>query len=227
MQPRIVALALALASFATAPLLAQESAQTSKALVDNWTIMKMADAKVGYIHTLVTATGTGDARRISSATVTRMKINRLGSTISIKQDSLTIEKGDGTLVRIDSRMSMSNRETRSQVFFENGKARLVTELMGRKRERKLDCPAGMVGPYKLQMQAVEHGFKPGTKWKSVTFVGDLGSASGVSNEVIGEEEVDLGNGKKRMLTKIIVLVDKVPIPASTWVDRPRRSASVD
>ena len=219
MQPRIVALALALASFATVPLLAQESAQTSKALVDNWAIMKMAGAKVGYIHTLVTETGTGDARRISSAIVTRMKINRLGSTISIEQDSLTIEKGDGTLVRIDSRMLMSNQETKSQVFFEDGNARLVTKLMGRKRERKLDCPEGMVGPYKLQMLAVEHGFKPGTKWKSATFVGDLQSATGVSNEVIGEEEVDLGNGKKRKLTKIIVLMDKVPMPVSTWVDK--------
>ena len=70
-------LALALASFATVPLLAQESAQTNKTLVDNWAIMKMADAKVGYIHTLVTETGTGDARRISTATVTRHLLGHL------------------------------------------------------------------------------------------------------------------------------------------------------
>ena len=214
MLPRILALAL----FTTFPLLAQEPAQTGKVLEETWAIMNMGNAPVGYVHTRITEKGTGDARRITTAIETRMKINRLGSTISIEQDSLTIEKGDGSLVRVDSRMLMSNQEKKSQVFFEGDKVRLVTELMGRKRESQLSCPKGMVGPHRLQVLAVEHGFKPGTKWKAVTFVGELESASGVSNEVVGEEEVDLGDGQKRKLTKMIVVMEKVKVPGTAWVD---------
>ncbi len=199
----------------------QQATQTksnAKVLLDNWTIMQMAGAPVGYIHTLVTETGTGESRVIKTAMRTRLKIKRLGSTVSIDQDSDTFEKSSGQLIRIDSSSLMSNQETKSQTFFEGNKARTVTELMGRKREQKITCPEGMIGPYRLQKMMVEKGFKPGTKWTAPTFVGDLQSAATFRHEVIGEEDVDLGNGKKRKLTKIIVIADKINIPAATYVD---------
>ncbi len=214
MLPRIsIAVLLILA-----PVLAQETAKENRVIHDLWTVMKMGGAPVGYIHTLVSEHGVGEARRIETKVKTRMKMNRLGSTIAVEQDSTTVEKGDGTLVRIDTEAMMSNRPSKSHVIFEGGKAHLVIELMGRERKFKLRCPEGMVGPYRLQQMAVEHGFKPGTEWEAETFVGDLQAASGVWNQVVGKEEVDMGNGVKRELIKMIVELDKVPTPVTTWVD---------
>ena len=73
----------------------QQATQTksnAKVLLDNWTIMQMAGAPVGYIHTLVTETGTGESRVIKTATRTRLKIKRLGSMVSIDQDSDTFHR---------------------------------------------------------------------------------------------------------------------------------------
>lgn len=216
MLNRILPFALLL----SAPVFAQEAKPSLEAevLLDHWTITQMAGAPVGYVHTRVTQTGKGEARVIKTAVITQMKIKRLGSTIEIRQSSDSFEKPDGQLIRIDSAMQMSNNETRSQIFFDGREARVVTELLGRKREQKINCPDGMVGPYRLHMMAVEKGFKPGTKWSAQIFVGDLLSASIVSNEVIGPEEIDLGKGGKRKLTKVIVIMEKLHTRASTWVD---------
>ncbi len=199
--------------FVTAP------AAQGGVLFENWSIMKMAGSKVGYVHTLSERVKEGDRSLIRTTVDTQMKMKRLGAAMEVKVFVVNYEDKDGKFVRLETTTDMSNNRSKTKVLFEGNTAKLITELMGRTRERELEIDESVVGPYQLQIMAANKGFAAGTKWKAMTFVPDVNSETEVSNHVIGSEVVELDDGTKVMLHKMEVEMDAMPgMTVTNWVD---------
>ena len=188
------------------------------AVEDRWDLMRMADGEVGYVHTTVRQTSDAAGPLFETAIETKISIKRLGASIDIAQSSATVERDSGQLVRIHSSSKMSAKETTTDVSFDAGKARMVTDSFGTKHETMLDCPADALGPYKIQRLAAEKGLKPGTMYDAKTFSSDLNGPATVHVVIIGPEETELLDGKKETLTKLETTIDIMPtLKTSEWV----------
>ncbi len=202
------------------------AARADEVVSDEWALMKMAGGEVGYIHTVTAKVDDPSGPLFRTDVESRIKMKRLGTAIQIDQASSTFEREDGRLVRATSRTTFSQQETTTEVTFVNGKAKIVTKILGTARETEVDCPADALGPWRLFQISKEKGLAPGTAYEMTTFASELSSAAVTSVKVVGPEEVELLDGTKATLTKVETTIDVMPIVSTAWVDadgRPMKS----
>lgn len=209
----ILAAAVAVVFVAAPPARAGETTVS-----EEWSVMRMAGADAGYTHTVVTRVEEPSGVLFRSDVASKFSINRLGAKITIEQSSSTIERENGEFVKTTSAMTFSSQKTVTETFFENGKARSVTHLMGTQRESTVDYPPDAKGPHFLTRLGKEKGFAPGTKYEMTTFANEVGGPTTASVSVIGKETVELLDGSKAELTRVDTVMDAMAVTTSVWVD---------
>ncbi|MHC4133526.1 MAG: transglutaminase-like domain-containing protein [Planctomycetota bacterium] len=191
---------------------AGDAARAADTVVERWAVLHMMGKPVGHVQTRVHTT----ADSVETTVASEMTIKRLGAEITVDQTQSTVERPDGQLVSMRTSMKMSAAETKSEITFKDGKAHMVTTVMGSRRESTLDCPADAVGPARVELITAGLAKRPGAKAEVSTFSPDLGGGVHLTITVVGVEETELLDGEKRSLTRIETKMDKLPITIVAW-----------
>jgi transglutaminase superfamily protein len=210
---RLVSSAMAFALVALVCL----AARADEVIQDRWDLMRMAGSDAGWVHTTVRKTSDAKGPLYESKVEMKLALKRLGSGVEIEQSATTLERESGEIVSIHSVQKMSDTPKTTDVTFEGGKAKIVTET-GKKYETTVPCPPDAVGPWKIERLAIEKGMKPGTTYDAKTFSPDVSGAAVMHVVVIGPEETELLDGQKETLTKMETSLDVLPMfKTSEWV----------
>lgn len=221
----LLALAIPLPLLAAAPLAAeptqdaQEEAagQDENLVYDDWHVLKVAGADSGYMHSRVTRAGTADAPLFEVYIESAMKMNRLGAVVDVTSWQRSTERADGSFVRVESSLNMSNRPTRTEVTFEDDVATVRTTVMGAVREKEVEISEDCLGPYWLAKSVLEREDEPGASYELTTWSAESNGPAKVRIEVVGREDV-IVQGSKRSLLRYESTLESMGITQSTWVD---------
>ena len=171
---------------ATEPVATAPRDDLGQVLSDEWGKLVLNGAPAGYVHTLVRRTETGD---ISTWVETRMRMGRMGSSVSIVTEQTQIEDADGQVLRLKSRTQMPG-ETVSTAEVQGDTLSVTIETEGSSRSFTEAWDDRCRGPEHWKQALVEWlpGQKPGAVFESHVFDLELGSATRVVQELVGEED---------------------------------------
>lgn len=186
-------------------------------LYEDWHVLRFEGADSGYVHTRITRTDDGGEPRFVVDVDTAMRINRMGAVVDITATQSSIEDELGTLLRVDSTMSMSNRPTSTVTLFEGDVARVRTTVMGETREKEVEIDPGCIGPYQVGLRAAELFDQPGASLVLTTWATDMGDDTEVAIEVVGREDV-IVDGQKRSLVRYESTLRSMGVASSVWAD---------
>lgn len=221
-SPRLVAVAALLALFTLArPAQAGAAAQEAKVTFEEWQLMYMDEAKVGFVHALQEEV-TRDGRTLQlSTTDSSMTINRLGTNISVLQLQKMWEDGEGRIVAIEAESNTSAAKSRTKVTVQGDRAEVVKQIAGPPQVITVDWKPEWLGLMAIDRET-RRRIQAGEKsFSFASWSPDLGPVV-TSIELLGTEEVDVpGLGKRRLVhsrstidVQPGVLVDSYADPAS-------------
>ena len=187
-------------------------------LRDDWQVVHMGGARVGWEHTSVKRLA-GSPERFSTTTQSRMVMLAMGAKRDIAGLETTVEAADGTLVSIHAVDKQSAEETTTDIAFEGRKARVTTTAMGTKRETTIDVPEGVIGPWRATALPREAGYPVGKSFAFKSFQRQLGGVVGASTTVEAHEELELAPGTKVAAVRLRQTIEGVPMKVLTWVDK--------
>jgi transglutaminase-like putative cysteine protease len=209
---RVVVLSLVALALLAAPH--RPAAAAEEVLRDEWAVVRMGGARVGWEHVRVRRLS--DPVRIETTRESSMSMKRLNATIEITSTETVVEREDGTLISLKSRDKQSSEETLTSIEFDGTKARVRTETMGKAREKEVDVPADMVGPWRVERIPFEAGYPVGETFETKTFMHQFGGPQVVRTTVVGPEEVEVADGSTQKLLRLDMAISY--IRGSTWVD---------
>ena len=184
---------------------------------ESWYLLLMNDQEAGYIHTVERQLDTDPPTfETSMETVFRMK--RMGTQIELTESSTTVESAAGQIVSLRKGSKMSNFETVYEGVVEGDELRFTTRALGKPVPSSIDWPADMPGPRELQRRLARTEFEVGAGITVSQFDFALGEPFRVTQTVLGDEDVDLPGGTRR-LHKILGVSDLDGLPDTTsWMD---------
>ncbi len=199
-------------------LLATPAVRADELLADDWGIIQIGGADVGYVRTKAERAADEAGPLLRLTIEMEMKLRRMGTTIEIKTTQVSHEREDGRLVRLDSRAVMSTQEQVTEVTFEEGKAIVATTVMGRRRESKVDCPDDVVGMVQIDRLTRALSREAGATVSAKTFSPDTGGVTVITMTSAGAEETMLRDGTRKKLWKYTTTMNTLPIVTTVWAD---------
>ncbi len=208
-----LAFALAVAFLARAP----RATAADDVLRDEWQVLEMGGAKVGYEHKVVRRLA--NPARVETRVESKLVLGRLDAAVEMTSDETTVEGEDGRPLSIHAKAKQSAVETVTDIAFEGKSAKVATETMGTKREASVEVPEDIVGPWRADRIPLEAGFPAGKTFETKQFVRDVGGAVTFRTVVVGPEQVDLPGGGKGSLVRLDAEIEALGMKGTAWVDR--------
>lgn len=178
---RPVAGRLALALLAMAVLAVAAEAPS----VDRTWDLKLADQPSGSFteSSLVGANG-----NVTTKERMAMEINRLGSKVSITNETETVENRAGEMQSVIATLSSSQAATRLRVTRSDGALQIETEAGGKTYEKKVPVTGTIVGPKGIEKLSRENLKKEGAMISYRMFSPEFGSVATMERKVVGTIE---------------------------------------
>lgn len=214
-HPRLPALAslVALLMLAAAPARATQAHPR-----DEWQLLWMDDAKIGFVHVISEPIEMDGRSLWKTFTDSSMTMNRLGTNISVLTTMTLIEDADGNVVTIESESNMSAAKTRNRVTVMGDRAEIVQQIAGPPLVKSIDWDKEWVGSEasdRLMRAQLDAGAKSFTlkNWTP-----DQGAAA-MTYEVLGEKLVAVpGRGEEKFL-HLRSTIDVLPgVITDTYLD---------
>jgi transglutaminase-like putative cysteine protease len=159
--PGWLALAVCASSLAAAPL--QES----------WDSVFIAGARVGYVHATVEPFQDRGRDRLRVRVDLSLSFNRLGTMITTRMSSTTIETRAGAVESLDSRIFAGGQELRVSGTARNGKMTLTMQGPGPRQQQTLDWGPDVGGTYAVELSLARTPIKAGETRRLKMFLTDL------------------------------------------------------
>ena len=134
-----------------------------------------------------------------------MEINRLGSKVSITNETETVENRAGEMQSLTSTMSSSQASTRLQVTRSADALQIVTEAGGKSYEKKIPVSGSILGPKGVEQLSREKLKKEGAVISYRMFSPELGNVATIERKVIGATDE-----KRRKLFKCEETIEGFP-----------------
>ena len=212
----LASLVLVITLVTSGPLLAQP-AEEGELLEENWDILRMAGAHVGYVHS---QTRSIDALHpiIETALSTEMSLGRMGTTITVKSMALYREDLDGRLISVRSTMDMSSIKKVSEAVVKNDRMEISTQMMGQAHTTEIPWDSSVLGPHAQTLLLRQTELKPGAKASFKMFEAEMQKIVTMSVEILEQEEIEI-HGKARTLWRGTMQMDILPgVVISAWLD---------
>lgn len=196
------------------PLLAQEE----KLVFQDWYAVLINGAKSGYMR--ISRKTAGDCIQTELYSDTRMK--RFGQETRIVQESLHVEKADGTPIRFVERRLLSAVETVHEGAIEGGKLKLKIRSAGKEREKTIDWDPRWLFPAAQERQILREAGEPGKETVFGNYQVDLGGPVQSTVRAVAREKIRAG--KEDIDTvKYQVTVDRMKgVVTTEWRDAEAR-----
>jgi hypothetical protein len=114
-----------------------------------------------------------------------MEINRLGSKVTIANDTETVENGAGEMQSLLATISSSQAATRLRVTRGDGTLQIVTEAGEKSYEKKIPVTGTIVGPKGIEKLSRENLKKEGATISYRMFSPELGTVAKMERKVVG------------------------------------------
>lgn len=199
-SPRLAAVAALLALFALAwPAQAGAAPQEAKVTFEEWQLMYMDEAKVGFVHVLQEEVVRDGRPLLCTTSDSSMTINRLGTNISVLQLQKMWEDADGKIVAIEGESNTSIAKSRTKVTVNGDRAEVVKQIAGPPQVTTIDWKKEWLGTVAMEAQ-VRRRIDAGEKTFTIeSWSPDLGPTV-MSYELQGPAEIDVpGLGKRQLI----------------------------
>src|SRR5688572_2667105 len=114
-----------------------------------------------------------------------MEINRLGSKVSIQNETETVENPAGEMQSLVTTMSSSQASTRIRVTRGSEALQIVTEAGEKSYEKKIPFTGSIIGPKGIERLSRENLKKEGATISYRMFSAEIGSVAKMERKVIG------------------------------------------
>jgi hypothetical protein len=193
------------------------SAQTVE-LADVWSLFRIADQPVGYLHETVRRSGGG---RTITAIDAVIVINRLGSKVEVIQKSEIEEAADGSALRIRGETSSSKQTTLIDATVKEGALEIQTSTGGKSYTRTLPFSGRLVGVEGARKLSAANLNQPGDQISYQMFVPEIAAVITIARKVLGRETLQL-TGSTFDAVKAEERMEGFPIQRTVWLDRDGR-----
>ena len=113
-----------------------------------------------------------------------MEINRLGSRVSITNETETVENRAGEMQSVIATISSSQAATRLRVTRDDGALQIETEAGGKTYEKKVPFTGTLVGPKGIEKLSRENLRKEGAKVSYRMFSPEFGNVATMERKVV-------------------------------------------
>ncbi|HYJ04642.1 MAG TPA: transglutaminase-like domain-containing protein [Chthoniobacterales bacterium] len=158
--------------------------------VDRAWDLKLADQPSG---SFTESTVAGPDGNVTTKERMVMEINRLGSKVSITNETETVENRAGEMQSLVATMSSSQASTRLRVTRSEEALQIVTEAGGKSYEKKVPFAGTIVGPKGIEKLSREKLQKDGATISYRMFSPEVGNVVKIERKVIGTVD---DNGRK-------------------------------
>lgn len=205
---RSVLTAAALLAVAIPGLLrAEESPEAS------WWLAQIDGQPVGSVAT--------ERRQVAGGwdetTTSLVVLNRAGSVVEMETRQRTSERYDGTLVRVELDVRLSERTTRTVVSVDSGSLSISTVVDGESFDRTQELDGSLLGPVGVERRTRELLASKAHETEFQTFLGDLGSVARVHRRRGGKERL-LNQGVEVEVWIVDETFDGTALRNRLWVD---------
>ena len=114
----------------------------------------------------------------------------------------TIEKPDGQILRLDTRIKTSETELRTHGDVIGGRMTLKLEGTGEPQSKTINWPADVRGPYAVEQSLSRQPIKTGEVRTLRMYVPELNRVLDLGLNAKGHEEVKLGGNVRRRLLRV-------------------------
>ena len=128
---------------------------------DEWAVVYMNGAKVGYSHTTMAR----DGDLIRTALTMKLELGRVGQPVSIGVSQFTTETLGGVPVDFGSKQDMATMTVATKGKFRDGKVVIIQSQLGMDQEQTFDFPKGALMYWGLFRESLLRGFDAGTKYE--------------------------------------------------------------
>ena len=133
--------------------------------------------------TLTTADG-----KVRTKETMALELNRLGSKVSMKTESETVEGTDGTVESLTGSVSSSQAATRVRATRVEGAFQVETEAGGKSYQKKIPLTGPVLGPKGIEKVSRENLKTPGATVSFQMFSPELGGVVSITRKAVGPVE---------------------------------------
>ena len=203
----------------------REGGTADKIIEETWEAAALDGAKVGSVHTTVTAVN-GDAKHLRVSVALELTFKRHNATMQLRMEHGDEETADGAVLGVF--MKQSQEQGQKLVLtgvLEDG--RMHVQIDGGRIDRRLRWSEDVVGVYRLEHFFQEHKPKPGDHYSFPFYQPTLNAVVPMQVAVKDAEEVPLATGRKGGATPPLLRVElrpdkvegsglSVQLPAEVW-----------
>jgi hypothetical protein len=184
---------------AVALLARPAAAQDPVGARDEWQLMYMGEAKIGFLHVVLEPVEQDGKRVWRSTNDSSMTLNRLGTNISVLSLVTIVEDEAGQILTLDSESNMSISKSRTRVTVKGAQAEVVKQIAGPPQVMTIDWDKEWLGSRgsevdsRRRIQAGEKSYVT-KSWSPET------GAMVSTTEIVGPEKVAVpGSGEQELL----------------------------
>ncbi len=151
------------------------------------------------------STVTGADGKVRTTEIMSLEMNRLGSKVSMKTESESVESNDGALDSLNGSISSSQAATRVRATRVNAALEVETEAGGKSYQKKIPLSGLVLGPKGVEKLSRENLKSEGATTSFQMFSLEVGGIISITRKVIGNAE---HGGRK--LVKIEEKIEGMP-----------------
>jgi transglutaminase-like putative cysteine protease len=192
---------------------------------ESWDAVYIAGSKVGHIHTYIEPVRDKEKDRdlVRVRVDLDLKFRRLKDEVTMSMEYGTIEKPDGSVLRLDTRIHAAQQVIRVFGDVVDDKMKLTMETGGQRQQSVLAWSPEVRGPYAAEMSLSRSPIKPGEARSMKMYMPDLNDICDITLTAKSMEDVTLGGGVVRQLLRVdqTTALKGKPRPefdVSLWVD---------
>lgn len=190
---------------------------------ESWDAVYLGGAKVGHIHTYIEPVKDKDRELLRVRVDLVLSYKRLKDRVTMHMQYGTIETRDGEVLRLDTRITASDKEMRIHGDAVEGKMKLVMDGAGQRQETVIPWGSDVRGPYAAEQSLSREPMKPGDVRTLKMYMPDLNRVCDITLTAKSTEDIRLGGGVSRSLVRVeqTTSLDGKPRPEfdlTLWVD---------
>ena len=218
------AVVLAMGAVLCASAVASPAATDRPKPRDDWDLVFVQGARVGFVHTSLRTIDRGGQPIVLTETDMQMTLKRFGQMLPVRMTQHTYETLAGDLRQIDSRTHSSQQAMVVEGRVEGNRMRLVQTVGKDKSTTTIPWPGDVKGPYALERLLRTRVLRPGSAHRMKTFMAELGRVLELIVTIGPTETVDVGGRQRRLLRVEVTYGDAALAGVKTimWLDDARQ-----
>jgi transglutaminase-like putative cysteine protease len=190
---------------------------------ESWDAVYIAGSKVGHIRTYIEPVKDKGRDLLRVRVDLELSFRRDKDQVLLGMEYGTIEKPDGSVLRLDTRIRAAENVIRVHGDVVADKMKLTLDAGGQEQQQTIDWGQDVRGPYAAEMSLSRSPIKPGESRSMKMYMPDLNKVCDITLTAKAVEEVTLGGGVARQLMRVdqTTASDGKPRPefdVTLWID---------